>query len=468
MRRDVLGLERVVADLRKVRATRVQVTDDRRLGGSARVHFVVPAAAVAAAIAHIEDVRWIEEAPEHIEDNVNTAGTNLDSIDLQDMADLYSAATGWVTSADDFKVISMRQLNMEKAFNLRHTDFGREDDNRFGGDIVMIADTFGLDGGNLVQYVQTLDHFAEHRISPSLGGFAFIIQKIIVFHIDEKLGLQKEKYRSNVILRNDGTTLYLTKDLALAKIKFERFHVDRSVYVVDVRQSLHLQQAFKILELWGFPQAVKCFHLGYGFVSLPEGAMSARRGRLVIFMDVANEAFRRVQAVIAEKNPELPEAERQLVAEQVGLGALAYAMLAVDNSKDIVFEMDAALNFDGHTAPYIQNAHVRTNSILKKAGGVPVQATYDYALSAHEVELIDLISRFPATVQQAAQEYKPLSIASYAYDLAKAFHSFYHVIPVLQTEQETIRNARLRLVAAARQTLANALRLLVIQAPDVM
>lgn len=290
----------------------------------------------------------------------------------------------------------------------------------------------------------------------------------VIVKIDEKLGLKKEKYRTNVLLRSDGTTLYLTKDLALAKVKFEQYHVDRSLYVIDVRQSLYMQQVFKILELWGFHQAEKSFHLGYGFVSLPEGAMSARRGRLVIFMDVANEAFRRVQAVIAEKNPELPESERQKVAEQVGLGALTYAMLAVDNNKDIVFEMDAALNFDGHTAPYIQNAHVRANSILKKAGSLPEKANFDYDLTPHEIELIDLISRFPATVQQAALEYKPLTIASYAYDLAKAFHSFYHVVPVVQTEQETIRFARLRLVAAARQTLANALRLLVIQAPDVM
>jgi len=229
-----------------------------------------------------------------------------------------------------------------------------------------------------------------------------------------------------------------------------------------------MQQVFKILELWGFHQAEKSYHLGYGFVSLPEGAMSARRGRVVSFMDVASEAFKRVQAVIAEKNPDLTEIERQKVAEQVGLGALAYAMLAVDNNKDIVFEMDAALNFDGHTAPYIQNAHVRAHSILKKAGNLPASAAYDYKLTPHEIELIDLISRFPATVQQAALEYKPLTIASYAYDLAKAFHSFYHVVPVVQTEQETTRFARLRLVAAARQTLANALRLLVIQAPDVM
>ncbi|MEK6573133.1 MAG: arginine--tRNA ligase, partial [Chloroflexota bacterium] len=122
----------------------------------------------------------------------------------------------------------------------------------------------------------------------------------VIVKIDEKLGLKKEKYRTAVILRSDGTSLYLTKDLALAKEKFEKYHVDRSVYVVDVRQSLHFQQAFKILELWGFPQAAKCRHLAYGFVTLPEGAMSSRKGTVVLFKDVADEAYRRVQAVIAE------------------------------------------------------------------------------------------------------------------------------------------------------------------------
>lgn len=290
----------------------------------------------------------------------------------------------------------------------------------------------------------------------------------VIVRIDEKLGLKKEKYRTNVILRSDGTTLYLTKDLALAKIKFETYHVDRSIYVVDVRQSLHLQQAFKILELWGFPQAEKCYHLGYGFVSLPEGAMSARKGRVVLFKDVADEAKRRVMAEIEQKNPDLSTEQRQTVASQVGLGALAYAMLSVDNNKDIVFDIQAALNFDGHTGPYIQNAQVRANSILKKGGGLPLQASFDYALIPHEVQLIDLISRFPSIVQQAAQEYRPLVIATYAYDLASTFHSFYHVVPVIQTTDRAIRAARLRLVGAARQTLVNALNLLAIESPDVM
>ena len=291
----------------------------------------------------------------------------------------------------------------------------------------------------------------------------------VIVKIDEKLGLTKEKYRTNVILRSDGTSLYLTKDLALAKVKFDTYHVDRSVYVVDVRQSLHLQQAFKILELMGYKQAEKCHHLGYGFVSLPEGAMSSRRGRIVLFKDVHDEAARRVLLEIERKNPELPVEQRQQVAAQVGMGALAYAMLSVDNNKDIVFDIDSALNFDGHTGPYIQNAHVRANSILKKAGGeVPAAAHFDHELTSHEIQLIDKISRFPDAVQQAAREYRPLVIAAYAYELANTFHSFYHAVPVLQAESEAVRQARLRLVAAARQTLANALHLLSIAAPQVM
>jgi len=311
------------------------------------------------------------------------------------------------------------------------------------------------------QIVEELIHLGIAEDERQQGG-------AVIVKIDEKLGLTKEKYRTNVILRSDGTTLYLTKDLALAKEKFEKYQVDRSIYVVDVRQSLHLQQAFKILELWGFPQAEKCYHLGYGFVSLPEGVMSARRGRVALFKEVADEAIRRVLAVIAVKNPDMPPDQQKVVAQQIGLGALAYGMLSVDNNKDIVFDLEAALNFDGRTAPYIQNAYVRANSILKKAGRLPEQAVFNYELTAHEIQLIDLISRFPAAVQTAAEEYKPLHMANYVYELAGAFHSFYHVVPVIQSEVEAIREARLRLVAAARQTIKNALRLLAIQAPDVM
>lgn len=296
----------------------------------------------------------------------------------------------------------------------------------------------------------------------------------VIVKIDEKLGLTKEKYRTNVILRRDGTTLYLTKDLALAKTKFEKHHVDRSIYVVDSRQSLHLQQAFAILKLWGFPQAEKCYHLAYGFVSLPEGAMSSRRGTVVLFKDVYDEAVKRVLSVEAEKSADIPAEEREKIATQIGLGALVYSMLSVDNNKDIVFDINEALSFDGRTGPYIQNAHVRANSILKKSQVEGQKsndlrlATFDYELTKHEIDLIEQISQFPQKVTQAAEEYRPLVMAMYAYDLANTFHSFYHAVNVLQSENENIKNARLSLVMAAKQTIANALRLLDIQSPDVM
>jgi arginyl-tRNA synthetase len=196
--------------------------------------------------------------------------------------------------------------------------------------------------------------------------------------------------------------------------------------------------------------------------------MSARHGRVALIKDVADEAERRALAAMTERTPEMSNTQRIQVARKIGLGALAYSILSVDNNKDIVFNINDALSFDGRTAPYIQNAHVRANSILRKVGGKPDFAVFEHELASHEVQLIDLISRFPATVEQAAQEYRPLVVATYAYDLANAFHSFYHSVPVIQAESAEVQAARLRLVAAARQVLANALRLLVIQAPDVM
>jgi len=290
----------------------------------------------------------------------------------------------------------------------------------------------------------------------------------VIVRIDAKLDLKKEKYRTAVLLRSDGTSLYLTKDLALARVKFEQYGVDRSIYVVDVRQTLHFQQAFKILELWGFPQAAKCYHLAYGFLTLPEGAMSSRRGNVIFLKDVYDEAVRRVEAVIAEKNPDMPAARRPAVAAQVGLGALAYALLSVDSTKDIVFDWESALSFDGQTGPYLQNAAVRAASILRKAGEVPSDPTFDRELTGHEVGLIDLMARFPDVVRQAADEYKPLLVANYAFDLSRTFHAFYHSDPVLAAPLAAIRTSRLHLTRAVRQTLHNALRLLVIATPEQM
>jgi len=197
--------------------------------------------------------------------------------------------------------------------------------------------------------------------------------------------------------------------------------------------------------------------------------MSSRKGRVILFKDVLDESIKRVLEVESERSGNIPESERETIAKQIGLGALVYSILSVDNTKHIVFDIDEALSFDGKTGPYIQNAHVRANSILKKSNADgQASATFDYELDKHEVALIEQISKFPEAVQQAANEYRPLVMAQYAYDLANAFHSFYHAVPVLKTEDENIRNARVQLIAASRQVIANALRLLDIQAPDVM
>lgn len=289
----------------------------------------------------------------------------------------------------------------------------------------------------------------------------------VIVRIDEKLGLEKEQFRTSVLLRSDGTVLYPARDLALAKVKFEDYKVDRSIYVVDVRQSLHFQQVFKIMELMGFPQAEKCLHIPFGFVSLPEGAMSSRHGNVVLFMDVFEEANRRVSEIIQKKNPTLDSETAASVAEQVGSGALAYEMLSVDNRRAIVFDWNRALDFEGQAAPYIQYAHVRASSILRKEAPPKEIQLEGYEFSGEEVNLLEVISRFPDEVQRAARDFKPLVIANYAYELARAFTDFYGSSPVLSAEAPT-RGVRLRMVSAARSTLANSLRLLTIQSPSVM
>jgi len=291
----------------------------------------------------------------------------------------------------------------------------------------------------------------------------------VYVNLDQRLGLEKEKYRVLVLLRSDGTSLYSTKDIPLAIQKFQEWHIDRSVYVIDVRQSLYMQQLYKLLELMGFEQAKKCYHLSYEIVNLPGNvAMSSREGTVVLFEDLVREATQRAAEAVQAKNPDLTAEQKQMVARAIGLGSIKYPMLCVDNNKVVTFDWETAVSFDGKSAPYIQNAYVRANSILKKAGSLPADGQFDYALHPLEVELIEHLSHFPATVQAAALDYKPLHMANYVYELAQTFHSFYHEAPVLQAESEAVKNARLRLVAAVRQTLANGLRLLNIQAPDVM
>jgi arginyl-tRNA synthetase len=298
-------------------------------------------------------------------------------------------------------------------------------------------------------------------------GIAEISEGLPVVKIDEKLGLTKETYRTMPVLRSDGTTLYSTKDLALTKHKFEAYGVDRSIWVVDVRQGLYFQQIFKIMELMGFEQAEKCFHLGYEMVTLPGGAMSSRSGNVVLYDDIAEAVLARAREIIDEKNPELPDAQKDQIARDVGLGSLKYSMLSRDNNRVIVFDIEESLSFDGHAAPYIQYAHARACRILEKVDSLPDSELTFVDITPEEIDLIQQIAIFPSEIQRAAAEYKPLYIATYVFELAKKFNDFYRACPVLQAE-EPQRSARIALVDATRQVLANGLSAIGIKAPEVM
>lgn len=295
----------------------------------------------------------------------------------------------------------------------------------------------------------------------------------VIVRIDELLGLKKEKYRVLVILRSDGTALYATEDLALAKMKFSDYNLSRSLYIVDVRQSLHFQQVFKTLEIAGYPWASKCQHLPFEVVILPGNViLSSREGSVVFLEDLLREATARALEVVRQKNPTLSDEQMQSVAKAVGIGAIKFPMLSRENTKTVTFDWKTALDFNGQAAPYIQYAHVRCNSILRKAQmeGLTFAGDYTkfgYDLDPKEIQLIDQISRLPGEVQRAAEEYKPLNITNLAYELARSFNDFYDACPVLKADPD-IRLARLRLVLAAKQAIANTLALLGITAPEVM
>jgi arginyl-tRNA synthetase len=309
------------------------------------------------------------------------------------------------------------------------------------------------------------------------AGIAEISDGATVVHIDEKLGLDEEVYRTLPILRSDGSSLYSTKDLALTKRKFEDYHIDRSIWVVDVRQSLYFRQIFKILEIWGFEQAKRSYHLPYEVVVLPEGVISSRKGRAPLYDDVRDLVLARAHQIIDEKNPGLSEDAKDRVAWQVGIGSLKYAMLARDNNKIVVFDIEEALSFDGHAAPYIQYAHARACRILEHAGwdlnthraqALDSGLNLDFArITPEELTLLQHLAQYPEEIRRAADQYRPLLIANYAFELAQHFNDFYHACPVIQSE-EPVRTARLALVDAARITLANSLSVLGIEAPEAM
>lgn len=272
-----------------------------------------------------------------------------------------------------------------------------------------------------------------------------------------------------ILRRSDGGTLYPTRDLAAAIYRIRTYQPAQLVYVVGAEQRLYFRQLFATLQRLGYTQ-VSYAHIDFGDVTLPGGRMSTRRGRVVFLEDVLREAITRSRRLIDEKNPELPEAERSTLARQVGIGAVKYADLSQSRTKNIAFDWDRMLSLEGDSAPYLQYTYVRALGILRKSEGEDSAGSFDAraAATAEEWRLIVHLSQFPQAVRDAAAAYAPHIIANYLFELAQAFHGFYHTVPVLSTEDTALRRSRLQLVTGIATVMRTGLGLLGIHAVERM
>ncbi len=324
-------------------------------------------------------------------------------------------------------------------------------------------------------YVKTIYEKLNVRFD-SYAGERFYTDKMapVIDELREK-GLLKESEGAQIvdlepygmppchILRSDGASHYATRDLAAAIYRKKTYDFYKCLYVVAYQQNLHFRQVFKVLELMGREWAKDLVHVAFGMVSLEDGAMSTRKGKVVWLEDVIARCVEKAYGIISEKNPELEN--KRDVAEKVGIGAVIFGALYNSRIKDIVFSYDKVLSFEGETSVYVQYTCARANSVVEK-GGLPESYVAEELLP-QEAEVIKEISAFPQAVKDAAEKYEPSIVARYAVDLAQKFNKFYFDCKILTAEGNK-KNFRLALTAAALQTLKNALTLLGIGVPDKM
>jgi len=271
-----------------------------------------------------------------------------------------------------------------------------------------------------------------------------------------------------MLRKKDGATLYITRDLAAAIYRHDTFDFALSLYVVGAEQVLHFQQLFKILELMGFDWARNCVHVPFGLIRFKEGRMSTRAGKIILLEEVLQRSIDMAREIIEEKNPDLADKER--AAKAVGLGAVRFGDLSNDRIKNIEFDWEKVLDFSGETAAYIQYAHARICSILRKAGEEKKHWDNSAAkllVKEEETALIKTLAMLPDKIIASAENYKPSILARYLIDVAREFNRFYHNCPVLSSEGE-LQHGRLLLISATRQVIANGLALLGIVAPEEM
>ena len=321
----------------------------------------------------------------------------------------------------------------------------------------------------------------------SYNGESFYSDKMprFVRELEEK-GLLKESQGAHVvdleeyglgtalITKSDGSTLYITRDIAAAVYRKETYDFYKNIYVVASQQNLHFQQWFKIVELLGYEWAKDCVHVPFGLVSLEEGTMSTRHGRVVFLEDVLNKAVEKTKEIIREKNAGADEADIDGTAKTVGIGAVIFQELSNNRIKDYVFKWDKVLNFDGETGPYVQYTHARCASVLRRAGEETVakaaalkDVDYKYLCSESAYELIKLLYKFPDVVVDAGHRYEPSIVTRHIVDMAQGFNRFYHDEHIL-TDDEQEKTAKVALVIAAKNAIRNGLALLGMKAPEKM
>ncbi len=273
-----------------------------------------------------------------------------------------------------------------------------------------------------------------------------------------------------VLLRSDGTSVYLTQDLGTADLRYSHYHMDRNVYVVADEQNYHFKVLQLTLEKLGKPYAAGIYHLSYGLVELPHGRMKSREGNVVDADDLIREMVAAAKAQTLElgklENPESQEAEE--LFRTIGMGALKFFMLRVDPKKKMLFNPEESIDLQGQTGPFVQYSYARIQSIKSKVGDVKLELPTTYNLSAHEKEVLVELYQYPSVIQDAAKNFDPSVVASYAYNLAKTFNKFYVDHSIANAETPEAKHLRLGLAEHTAKVLASAFNLLGIDVPERM
>jgi arginyl-tRNA synthetase len=273
-----------------------------------------------------------------------------------------------------------------------------------------------------------------------------------------------------LVLRSDGTSVYMTQDVGTAQLKYNDFHMDKSIYVVGNEQDYHFKVLFLILKKLGKSWADGLYHLSYGMVDLPSGKMKSREGTVVDADDLMEEMAQTAKAQTeAGKIENFSEDEKQHLYHVIGMGALKYFLLKVDPKKRLLFDPNESVDFQGHTGPFIQYTHARIRSVLSRAGELDIATAEEYtAIAPEERELIVSLTQFPETIKQAAEVYSPAVVANYVYELAKIYNKFYHEKSILQAEDEQSKQFRLHLSTATGKVIKKGMGLLGIEVPERM